>query len=107
MNHGQTLRAELGTEAAKMLAENFGGDPGAAAWRQYGRLAGFTNRKPKYEVGGRFPFCRLQQSSPGVYPAAADLVASAEQRLRDREAAEIERRRAMLDARRARPMRAG
>lgn len=98
VNHGQTLRAELGTEAAKMLAENFGGDPGAAAWRQYGRLAGFTNRKPKYEVNGRFPFCRLQHASAGVYDAAEPFLASAEQRLRDREAAESERRRAMLDA---------
>lgn len=98
VNHGQTLRAELGTEASRMLAENFGGDPGAAAWRQYGRLAGFTNRKPKYEVGGRFPFCTLRSSAGGVYAAAGELVAAAEQRLRDREAAEFERRRAMLDA---------
>jgi len=33
-------------KAARDLAERYGGDPRAAAWRHYGRLAGFTNRKP-------------------------------------------------------------
>lgn len=98
VNHGQKLPAALGTEAAKTLAENFGGDPGAAAWRQYGRLAGFTNRKPKYELDGKFPFCRLKTAENVVYEGAPEFVAAASQRLREREAAESERRRAMLAA---------
>ena len=50
--------------AARKLAEEFGGDRGAADWRHFGRLAGFTNRKEKYmNEGGLFPFVRLIEAS--------------------------------------------
>ena len=37
---------ELSTQAAKRLAERFGADKGAADWLRFGRMPGFTNRKP-------------------------------------------------------------
>jgi hypothetical protein len=42
VKHPEPLSKELGTAAAKRLAEWFGGDLGAADWRHFGRLAGFT-----------------------------------------------------------------
>jgi hypothetical protein len=48
LKHPEQLSKELGTLAARTLAQQFGGDPGAADWRHFGRLAGFTNRKEKY-----------------------------------------------------------
>ncbi len=48
LRHAQPLPKELGTLAAKTLAERFGADPSAADWRRFGRAPGFTNRKPQY-----------------------------------------------------------
>ena len=48
VKHPETLSKEVSTAAARTLAEKFGGDRGAADWRHFGRLAGFTNRKEKY-----------------------------------------------------------
>ena len=45
LKHPRQLPRELSTMAARKLAEEFGGDRGAADWRHFGRLAGFTNRK--------------------------------------------------------------
>lgn len=43
VKHPAPLSKELGTAAARELATRFGGDRGAADWRHFGRLAGFTN----------------------------------------------------------------
>ncbi|WPZ35527.1 DNA-primase RepB domain-containing protein [Thalassobaculum sp. OXR-137] len=54
------------TEVARQLAKRYGGDPGAADWRHYSRLSGFTNRKPsRLQSSGLPPFCRLH-SADGV-----------------------------------------
>lgn len=73
VNHGRVLPKAESTAAARALAERFGGDKGAADWRHFGRLAGLTNRKSKYqEPNGQFPFVRLLDGSPGlVYSTAA------------------------------------
>lgn len=42
LNHGKTLPKEASTAAARALADRFNGDRGAADWRHFGRLAGFT-----------------------------------------------------------------
>lgn len=47
LRHLQPLTKELGTLAAKNLAEQFGADRSAADWRRFGRMPGFTNRKPQ------------------------------------------------------------
>ena len=72
LKHTEPLNKELGTAAAKALAEKFSGDCGAADWRHYGRLAGFTNRKEKYRdaVTGLHPFVRLIEANGNTYPEA-------------------------------------
>jgi len=42
LKHTQQLSKEVSTAAARKLAEKFGGDRGAADWRHFGRLAGYT-----------------------------------------------------------------
>jgi len=43
LKHGGVLDEATSTRAAKLLVEHYGGDPGSADWRHFGRLAGFTN----------------------------------------------------------------
>jgi hypothetical protein len=71
LNHGQVLPKQVSTLAARSLAEAFGGDKGAADWRHFGRLAGLTNRKEKYQSDdGRYPFVRLVEWVGSPYPAS-------------------------------------
>src|SRR5262249_50020582 len=57
VKHSEVLTKETGTAAARALARQFGGDLGAADWRHFGRLAGFTNRKLRHKgPDGLFPF---------------------------------------------------
>ncbi len=68
LKHPRQLPRELSTMAARKLAEEFGGDRGAADWRHFGRLSGFTNRKGKYMgEGGLYPFVRLIEASGVAY----------------------------------------
>jgi hypothetical protein len=72
MKHPVVLPKDIGTAAARALAERFGGDIGAADWRHFGRLAGFTNRKEKHVDArtGLYPFVRLAETTGKVYPRA-------------------------------------
>jgi hypothetical protein len=77
LKHPRPLPRELSTLAARRLAEEFGGDPGAADWRHFGRLSGLTNRKPKYmSERGLFPFVRLIEAT-GMRYAEGERVVSA------------------------------
>ncbi len=95
LNHGVTLPKDLSTAVARALAEKFGGDTGAADWRHFGRLSGFSNRKEKYrQADGLFPFVRLMEANQAVYPKAAEFVAEVRARpARDRASAEERRQR--------------
>jgi hypothetical protein len=75
LNHGRILNRELSTRVAKELASRFGGDPSSADWRHFGRLAGFTNRKPHRRLGNGFsPFVRLKSSTGRIYRTANEFV---------------------------------
>lgn len=66
---------DLARATAGELARRYGGDLNAARARQYGRLAGFTNRKPKHrQADGRYPFVRFVVGRRGVAPAGAELL---------------------------------
>jgi hypothetical protein len=84
----------MGTAAARALAEKFGGDRGAADWRHFGRLAGFTNRKDRYLDAntGLYPFVRLVHATGTTYPAGERFLSEIR--------AELERRQRMEQARR-------
>jgi hypothetical protein len=73
VKHPEQLTKEMGTAAARSLAERFGGDRGAADWRHFGRLAGFANRKTRYRdaITGLYPFVKVVQATGAEYPAAA------------------------------------
>ena len=88
LNHGRSVPKQTSTAAARALAERFGGDPGSADWRHFGRLAGFTNRKDKHrQPGGHYPFVRLVHATGGVYENAKEFLADVQSRL---EKAQIE-----------------
>ncbi len=72
LNHGRVLDPVLSTAVAKALAAEFGGDAGAADWRHFGRLAGFTNRKLKHfdEGTGHYPFVRIVEDGRRSYQRA-------------------------------------
>ena len=76
LKHGAILAAAASTRAAHLLAERFGGDPGSADWRHFGRLAGFTNPKPsRRPASGLQPFARLAEASGQSYRLAAMFIA--------------------------------
>ena len=71
LNHGRTLDRNMSSLAAKELAKRFDGDLSSADWRHFGRLAGFTNRKPERLLqNGLPPFVRTRQREDRVYDAA-------------------------------------
>ena len=71
LKYSQPLSKELGTLAAKTLAEQFGGDRSAADWRRFGRAPGFTNRKPQHrDPQGFYPFARLHAATGDTFTEA-------------------------------------
>ena len=71
LRHTTILSKELGTLAAQTLARRYGADPGAADWRRFGRLPGFTNRKPqRRSADGFFPFVRLHSHTGQQFTSA-------------------------------------
>ncbi len=76
LKHGQVLNEATSTRVAKELALRFGGDPGSADWRHFGRLAGFTNPKPNRQLeSGLYPFARLVEAKGRVYSQAPAFIA--------------------------------
>lgn len=59
----EAIQPDLASGTAKALAIRYGADLNSADWRHFGRLAGFTNRKPKHvnEVG-QYPFVILRSA---------------------------------------------
>lgn len=58
-----SIDPEVRKELARELVRRYGGDPGSADSNHYGRLAGFTNQKPKHQnAQGHQPYCRPRQS---------------------------------------------
>jgi hypothetical protein len=76
LNHGRIpFDRTFRTHATKELARLFGGDPSSADWRHFGRLAGFTNQKPKRRLQtGLPPFVRLHECEGRIYSAAREFL---------------------------------
>ena len=80
------LDPPLAGAVARLLAARFGGDPGAANAVQPGRIPGFTNRKVKHAVGGKYPYAlldlaagpRLDPGGPALLAKAAEALACAQ-----------------------------
>ncbi len=93
LKHPERLAKEVSTAVARALAEKFGGDRGAADWRHFGRLAGFTNRKTKYldTSTGLYPFVRLIEAAGAFYPEAERFLAGVKSNLERRQAEQQKR----------------
>lgn len=74
------LDPELATQTARLLAERYGGDTNSADWRHYGRLAGFTNRKPEYAC----PYVLAERCNGRDATQGASILAEASRRLVER-----------------------
>jgi hypothetical protein len=78
----EPLERDEVTAAARVLADRYGGDPASTDWRHYGRLAGFTNRKPSRQLPtGYQPWALLHANPNGMAPAAQDILAEGRERL--------------------------
>ena len=84
------LSAEVRALAAQGLAKRYGGDMNSADSRHYGRLAGFTNQKPKHARDGRQPYV-LAHECPGKVATAAPAYLERIGQGLDREEAQKER----------------
>lgn len=87
VSHSQ-VDTKLATQVAKLLAERYGGDPNSADWRHYGRLAGFTNRKPLYSR----PYVLAERCNGATAQRATELLAEAQKRVEEAEASILAKR---------------
>lgn len=79
------LEPAVATEIGRELARLYRGDPASTGWRHLGRLAGFTNQKPKRRSpGGYPPWVKLLHAQAGLATHGALLVEVAQRRLPDR-----------------------
>ena len=84
LKHPRVLPKELSTALARSVAKQFGGDIGAADWRHFGRLAGFTNRKPRHRsTDGSFPFVKVFEASGALCTAAERFISQIKSQLVD------------------------
>ncbi|MEO8663386.1 MAG: RepB family DNA primase [Bryobacteraceae bacterium] len=93
MRHPRVLPRDVSTAAARELASRFGGDLGAADWRHFGRLAGFTNRKSRHLMpSGLYLFVKLLEASGRPYREGERFVDAVEAKMeKERRQAEIQR----------------
>lgn len=76
------------TELAKAFAKELGGDEASADGRHFGRLSGFTNRKPEYLQDNGFPYVLCKESSGQHAEKSERLRMWAEQRVHELEQAQ-------------------
>ena len=78
----QPIHPSLGTAAAKLLANRFRGDPNSASHWHFGRLCGFTNRKPnRRDAHGRAPFVLLEEATGATVTNGAAVLQEAERQI--------------------------
>jgi hypothetical protein len=70
----QPLKVENRKQIERALQKRFCSDPGSADGQHLFRLGGFTNRKPKHERGGKFPYVLVTRAnqSPVMSARAAE-----------------------------------
>jgi hypothetical protein len=68
----------VATQAARSLTKFFGGDPAAVGSERFGRLPGFTNRKPSHERNGMSPWVTIKSAIHQVASAGQALISKIE-----------------------------
>jgi hypothetical protein len=91
LKHASVLPKLLATLAAQTLARRYNADLSAADWRHFGRLPGFTNRKPRHRrPDGSFPYVQLRSHGGQQYSMAEafhhEITALYQARVQQREA---------------------
>ena len=72
------LPPAMASALGRQLALLYGGDPASTDWRHVGRLAGFTNRKPRRRCGNGYgPWVKLVSTRAGLARCADELLRSA------------------------------
>lgn len=72
------IEPKTATLIAKTLASQYEADPNSADWRHFGRLAGFTNRKPIHTTeNGRNPWVLAHEAPGKVAERGLELVQKA------------------------------
>lgn len=93
---------EVATDASRRLTNFIGGDTGAIGNERFGRLPGFTNRKPKHQNDrGRNPWVTIIDAAYRVAMAGRSLISLIEAAIKGKaaeKAAKFERRNAAVDA---------
>lgn len=82
---GRSCPALVRHEIARVLANLYGGDPGAVDPHQSGRLAGMTNRKAEHRSARGYPYVLLLNAPGKPARAAEELIREAERSILDRE----------------------
>jgi len=63
----QPLLPAVASAIGRELARLYHGDPASTDWRHVGRLAGFTNQKPRRRLpSGLAPWVKLRHATPGL-----------------------------------------
>lgn len=88
------LPPAVATTAAKRLAQEYGGDPNSADWRHFGRLAGFTNRKPIHQdERGRSPYVLAHECNGHTAEQGQHLIQQAREQVRQAELRQAQKHR--------------
>ena len=73
------LAPDVATAASRALAGRYDADPNSADWRHFGRLAGFTNRKPAHvDERGRNPWVLAHECPGKTARRAQDAISACE-----------------------------
>jgi hypothetical protein len=77
----EDLPIQVATELAKLLAAQYGGDPGSTDAFHLGRLPGLRNKKPEYQThpgdGGPLVILRIARTAPVIPDAINELLEKA------------------------------
>jgi len=97
-------------QGARDFTKLFGGDPASAAAEHFGRLPGFTNRKPKRQLeNGHQPFVLVRDAAGQVFRRAGEKISEWRRQIVDQlaEGARLRRAEAIAGAPAPHPGRAG
>lgn len=98
------LNPEVATTASKAIAAHYAADSNSANWRHFGRLAGFTNRKPEHTTKtGHNPWVLCHESNGRQASRGVEIAKRADQAVIERQA-QVERQ-TRLEAARGPPER--
>lgn len=81
------IAPDVATTASRAITKHFGGDMNSADWKHYGRLSGFTNRKPEHTTpNGKNPYVMCHTASGKQANRGDEMIFKAENKIRERNA---------------------